>query len=88
MTGKGIWDMAGVVVRQFSDYHNTVYPILDEPKLAQRLEKSKKIIIKHNLLQDTPPPCTTDVKYAETVARHMTKKIPCKKIIIFEGSGG
>jgi uncharacterized protein (DUF362 family) len=80
--------MSEVIIREFSDYRDTVFSILDELELAKRLENIKRVIIKPNLLQDAPPPCTTDVRCVEAAARYIREKIPGKKIIILEGSGG
>jgi uncharacterized protein (DUF362 family) len=80
--------MTQVIIREFRHYQDTVFSILDELELAKWLEKPKRVIIKPNLLQDAPPPCTTDVRCVEAVARYIREKIPGKEIIILEGSGG
>jgi len=80
--------MEKVIVSEFKDYHSTVFNVLGELGFAGRLKNRKKIIIKPNLLQDTPPPCTTDVHCIEAITRFIQENNPDTKIMILEGSGG
>lgn len=80
--------MNKVIVREFSDYNSNVFSILDELGFADKLDNRKKIIIKPNLLEDTPPPCTTDVHCVEAIVKYIQNIKADMEIIILEGSGG
>jgi uncharacterized protein (DUF362 family) len=80
--------MKKVIVKEFIDYDSTVFKILDELNFADRLKDINKIIIKPNLLQDTPPPCTTDVNCVEAIIKFIRENSENTEVIILEGSGG
>ena len=80
--------MNKVIVREFKSYNTTVFSILDQLGFSKSLNGHNRIIIKPNLLQDTPPPCTTDVRCVEAIARFIRESSPGKDIVILEGSGG
>lgn len=72
---------------RFKDYLSSVKKALDLISAKDILEKQEKIIIKPNLVIDSPPPVTTDVDCVEAIVRYC---LDCSqaKIIIAEGSGG
>jgi uncharacterized protein (DUF362 family) len=80
--------MNKVIVREFKSYNTTVFSILEQLGFGKDLDEYNRVIIKPNLLQDTPPPCTTDVRCVEAVARFIREISPGKEIVILEGSGG
>lgn len=80
--------MKKVIVREFSDYSSTVFSVLNDLRFSEKLDEINKIIIKPNLLQDAPPPCTTDVGCVEAITRFIRENGYDKDILIFEGSGG
>jgi uncharacterized protein (DUF362 family) len=80
--------MHKVIIREFSDYNSTVCSVLDELRFAEKLDEIGKIIIKPNLLQDAPPPCTTDVRCVEAVVKYIQENCSGREILILEGSGG
>ena len=80
--------MDNVIVREFSDYSSTVFSILDELGFAEKLDDINRIIIKPNLLQDAPPPCTTDVGCVEAIIKFIRENSQNKQIMVLEGSGG
>ena len=80
--------MDKVIIREFKNYSETISSILEELELVKSLDGYNSIIIKPNLLQDAPPPCTTDVRCVEAIVRFIRESCPGKEIIILEGSGG
>ena len=80
--------MDEVIVREFTDYNSTVSLVLDGLGFYSKLDESDRIIIKPNLLQDAPPPCTTDAACVEAVLRYIFDRKPEKEVIVLEGSGG
>jgi len=80
--------MNEVITKEFINYDTTVFFILDRLKFADRLKDKNRIIIKPNLLQDTPPPCTTDADCVKAIARFIRQHKAGIEIIILEGSGG
>jgi len=82
---------SNVVIEEFVSYEITIYKVLnllDFGKTLENLEESKKIIIKPNLLEIAPPPCTTDVRCIESVVKFIREINPVREVVIIEGSGG
>ena len=80
--------MDKVIIREYRDYNATVTSVLEGLGFEEKLARIESVVIKPNLLQDAPPPCTTDVRCVEAVARFIKKRQPGIDIIILEGSGG
>ncbi|MBC7334497.1 MAG: DUF362 domain-containing protein, partial [Actinobacteria bacterium] len=78
----------GIVKLDFIDYDTTVTQALEKLNFEKKLEKIKKIIIKPNLLQDAPPPCTTDVRCVEAFIKYVVRRKSDIELVIIEGSGG
>ena len=78
--------MATVV--DFESYEISVPEALRHAGLADRAAQARRIIIKPNLLEDLPPPTTTDVRCVAAIIRFIRAEIPGAEIIIAEGSGG
>jgi uncharacterized protein (DUF362 family) len=75
-------------VSEFCDYDSSISSVLDELNFFDKLEKIKKIIIKPNLLEIAPPPCTTDVKCVEAIIKYIFRYKSNAEISVIEGSGG
>ncbi|MDD5659356.1 MAG: DUF362 domain-containing protein [Actinomycetota bacterium] len=80
--------MKNVVKIKFVNYDDSVFELLENLKFGSKLRDIRKIIIKPNLLQDSPPPCTTDYRCVESIVKYVIKKKKKIKIVIIEGSGG
>jgi uncharacterized protein (DUF362 family) len=72
---------------KYIDYLNSVWKALDKINFKDIVINQEKIIIKPNLVLDSPPPVTTDVFCVEAIIRYC-QKYSKAKIIIAEGSGG
>lgn len=79
--------MKKVSTVNLTTYQESVAQALDEIEAYKILEKQKKIIIKPNLVNNSPPPVTTDVRMIKALIDYI-KKYSEAKIIIAEGSAG
>ncbi|MCL4378414.1 MAG: DUF362 domain-containing protein, partial [Actinobacteria bacterium] len=77
-----------VAVVDFCDYEKSVSDALDAIKFEEKLKNISRIIIKPNLLEVVPPPCTTDVNCTEALIKYILKKNNKTEVLIIEGSGG
>jgi len=77
-----------VFITKFTVYEESVASVLEEAMLPQALEDAGNIVIKPNLLQDSPPPTTTDVRCVEAIVRFIQDRCPGHTITVAEGSGG
>jgi len=75
-------------VSEFCDYDSSISSVLDELNFFDKLEQINKIIIKPNLLEIAPPPCTTDIKCIEAIIKYIFSYNRDAKISVIEGSGG
>lgn len=80
--------MNAVIIREIKDYSSSVNGLLEELGFGDRLDGISRIIIKPNLLQDSPPPCTTDVGCVEAIIKYIRTCNDHIPVIILEGSGG
>jgi len=58
----------------FTNYNSSIFNILDEIGFEEKLKNNRKIIIKPNLLEIAPPPCTTDVRCIEAVIKYIIEE--------------
>jgi uncharacterized protein (DUF362 family) len=80
--------MDTAIIKEIKDYSSSVNELLEELDFGGRLDGISRIIIKPNLLQDSPPPCTTDVDCVEAIIKYIKTRNNHIPIIILEGSGG
>lgn len=80
--------MNRVIEVKFKNYDDSVYELLESLEFEDKLKNIRKIILKPNLLQDSPPPCTTDYRCVEAIIEYLIKKKKPVKVVIIEGSGG
>ena len=78
--------MTKVARVRFTDYPTSVAKALDAIAAGERLPKDGLIIIKPNLVNDSPPPVTTPVAAAEAVYRYCRGHTDAE-IVIGEGCG-
>ncbi|MFC1583034.1 DUF362 domain-containing protein [Planctomycetota bacterium] len=78
--------MATVV--EFENYEVSVPEALEHAGLAEKAADAQRIIIKPNLLEDIPPPTTTDVRCVAAIVNWLRVNVPDTEIVIAEGSGG
>ncbi|MBU4293840.1 MAG: hypothetical protein KJ770_07305 [Actinobacteria bacterium] len=62
---------SNTAVSEFCDYDSSISSVLDKLNFIDKLEQINKIIIKPNLLEIAPPPCTTDVKCIEAIIKYI-----------------
>jgi len=72
----------------FTGYYYTIDKLLNKLSFEKRIKNNDKVIIKPNLLEDVPPPCTTDVRCVEAVVSYLLERKSNLKISVLEGSGG
>ena len=77
-----------VFVTEFTTYRESVAAVLEKAMLEQALEHAEDIVIKPNLLQDSPPPTTTDAGCVEAIIDFIQERCPGHTITVAEGSGG
>jgi uncharacterized protein (DUF362 family) len=80
--------MDTVIIKEIKDYGSSVNELLEELDFGGKLDDISRIIIKPNLLQDSPPPCTTDVDCVEAIIKYIKARNDQIPVIILEGSGG
>ena len=80
--------MDTVIIKEIKEYNSTVNELMEELDFEDRLDNVSRIIIKPNLLQDSPPPCTTDVGCVEAIIKHIKDHNGHIPVVILEGSGG
>ena len=80
--------MDTAIIKEIKDYSSSVNELLEELDFGRRLDDISRIIIKPNLLQDSPPPCTTDVDCVEAIIKYIKTRNNHIPVIILEGSGG
>lgn len=78
----------GTKIIEFTNYQSSVSGLLDSLFFNERLKKISKIIIKPNLLEAAPYPCTTDVECIRAIIHYVKKNNPEAGISLIEGSGG
>ncbi len=72
----------------FKNYRESVSELLEKLDLSKVLDEEKPIVIKPNLLDNAPHPCTTDPGCVDAIIKYLRKLNSSSKIIILEGSGG
>lgn len=77
-----------VVKENLRDYYSSVEKLLDKLSFEKKIENLNKIILKPNLLEDAPPPCTTDKDCVKAIINYILKRKSSIKLVILEGSGG
>ncbi|MFC2144991.1 DUF362 domain-containing protein [Actinomycetota bacterium] len=80
--------MDTVIIKEIKEYNSSVNGLLEELDFGGRLDDISRIVIKPNLLQDSPPPCTTDVECVEAVIKYIKTRNNSIPTTILEGSGG
>ncbi|MFO7929423.1 MAG: DUF362 domain-containing protein [Candidatus Humimicrobiaceae bacterium] len=77
-----------VITEKFKGYRHSVESLLDNLSFGKKLNKINKIIIKPNLLEDAPHPCTTDKDCIDAILQYIFSKKSSAQVVILEGSGG
>ena len=80
--------MDSAIIKEIKDYSSSVNELLEELDFGDKLDSIGRIIIKPNLLQDSPPPCTTDVNCVEAIIKYIRTRNDRIPVTILEGSGG
>ncbi len=76
--------MDAIIEGYFTDYRSTIVNVCD--KFSTELKQQKRIVIKPNLVNETPPPVTTPVKICESIVLWLREHAEAE-VIIAEGSG-
>ncbi|WP_027183916.1 DUF362 domain-containing protein [Desulfovibrio inopinatus] len=71
----------------FRDYETSVPEALDAVDAATTLARQRYVLVKPNLVNDSPHPVTTHPAHTEAVVRYVQKHAPQAEIIIAEGCG-
>ena len=80
--------METTIIKEIKDYSSSVNGLLEELDFGDKLDGIGRIIIKPNLLQDSPPPCTTNVDCVEAIIKYIKTRNDRIPVTILEGSGG
>ncbi len=73
---------------EFESYSLSIPKILDQLDFEEKLKGLDKILLKPNLLENSGPPCTTDVICVEAVVKYILERRSGMDIVVLEGSGG
>lgn len=73
---------------KFENYDISVTRLLEDLSFRESLKSIKKIVIKPNLLEAVPHPCTTDVNCVLGVINYIRRSGSNIPITVIEGSGG
>ncbi len=71
---------------EFKNYKSSVYEILDQLNAEKTFSKQKNILIKPNLVNDSPFPVTTSYECCEAIVSYLREKTNAT-IVIAEGCG-
>ncbi len=85
---KGVKIENSVQFVDFENYNASIEKLLSNLSFDQKLKNIKKVIIKPNLLQNTPHPCTTDLNCIFAVINFINNSCTNLEIKVIEGSGG
>ncbi|MDZ7836653.1 MAG: DUF362 domain-containing protein [Actinomycetota bacterium] len=78
-----------VEVIDLKNYQESVTRLLDRLDFSRTLKQVDKILIKPNLLEDVPPPCTTHKSTrVAAIIEYIRNCKPGAEIAVIEGSGG
>jgi len=77
-----------VEVIDLKNYHKSVNRLLDRLDFSQTLKGVNKVLIKPNLLEDVPPPCTTHKDCVAAIIEYIRNCKPGVEVAVIEGSGG
>ncbi len=72
----------------FKGYRRSVNELLGLLDWEQELKNIEKIILKPNLLEDAPPPCTTHMDCLAAIIEFILSRETAIEIVVLEGSGG
>lgn len=75
-----------MVVADFESYETTVPYLLDSVGAATLLEGRDQVLIKPNLINDSPPPITTPVACCEAIAAYVLRHVNAT-VVVAEGCG-
>ncbi len=78
--------MSNVYISEISSYKDAISKIFDKMNLSDTFKKENKIIIKPNLIENSAPPITTNVKLVDAILGYIFKSHK-EPVIIAEGSG-
>jgi uncharacterized protein (DUF362 family) len=81
-------DRDQVIRTDFIDYESSINELLDKLGLGSVLSGKEKIVIKPNLLDLAPHPCTTDPDCVNAIIKYIRRISANSRILIIEGSGG
>lgn len=76
-----------VAALDFVSFADTVPAALDACGAAALLRKQRRVLIKPNLVNASPPPVTTPAECCEAVLLYVRKHAPKAEVIIAEGCG-
>ncbi len=80
------FEIASIPISSPDDYPSAITRALDEVGAAETLAKFRRVIVKPNVVNDSPPPVTTDVRCVMAVVRYLVEKLDAI-VIVAEGSG-
>ena len=78
---------SSLAVVEFENYPKSVRAVLDDIGAAEILARQQRIILKPNVVNDSPPPVTTDVHCVEAIVDYCREHTKAE-IVIAEGCGG
>ncbi len=78
--------MISLAMVDFKSYAESTFEALDAVGAADFLARQRKILIKPNLINASPPPVTTPVALCEAIVRYIRECSPAE-IVIGEGCG-
>jgi uncharacterized protein (DUF362 family) len=76
-----------IEIIEYKEYVQTVPVLLHQLGMEDRIKGHTKIVIKPNLLDNAPAPCTTDKTLVEEVIKYIREATDLE-IVLIEGSGG
>lgn len=82
-----IGEAGRVYVRAFTNWRESVSPLLEASGLLVRLGQAETVLLKPNLVKNLVPPATTPVELVAEIVAYLRKERPGLRIIIGEGTG-
>lgn len=78
--------IAVIPIKSVSEYSEAVARALDEVGAVDALSGFDRIVLKPNMVNSSPPPITTDVRFVIAVVQYLKERLDAE-IVVAEGSG-
>jgi len=79
-------EFASIPIKSAAEYPSAIVRAMDEVNAVEALAGFSRVIVKPNMVNNSPPPVTTDVRCVMAVVRYLQERLKAE-IIVADGSG-